>query len=145
MLTALGCLPSIRLTVYRGVKLHLVDEYPVGQTFVWWCFSPCTSSVTTLQSEQFLGKTDTRIMFIIDCCSGNDIRRHSYFETENEVLLPAARQFKIVGYLDSGNDLHIIQLQETEALFHLIELVPKMSTTAISHSNQPEILTKSTQ
>ncbi|CAF4668445.1 unnamed protein product, partial [Rotaria sp. Silwood2] len=125
ILTALGRLPSIRLTVYRGVKLDLVNEYPEGKTFVWWGFSSCTSSLKVLQSEQFLGKAGTRTMFVIDCYSAKDIQRHSYFETENEVLLPAARQFKVIGCLDQGNGLHTIQLQETEPPFPLIELVPK--------------------
>ncbi|CAF4059715.1 unnamed protein product [Rotaria sp. Silwood2] len=128
ILTALARLPSTRMTVYRGVKLDLVNEYPEGKTFVWWGFSSCTSSVKLLQSEQFLGKTGTRTMFAIECYSAKDIQRHSYFETENEVLLPAARQFKVVGCLDQGNGLHMIQLQETEPPFPLIELVPTLTT-----------------
>jgi hypothetical protein len=129
ILTALGRLPSTRLTVYRGVKLDLVNDYPEGKTFVWWGFSSCTALLKTLQSEQFLGKTGTRTLFAIECYSGKDIQQHSYFDTEKEVLLPAARQFKVKGCLDQGNGLHIIQLQETEPPFPLIELVPKVSVS----------------
>ena len=127
VLTALGRLPSVRTTIYRGVKLDLINDYPEGKTFVWWGFSSCTASLKVLQSEQFLGKTGVRTMFAINCNSGKNIKKHSYFETEDEILLPAARQFKVIGCLDQGNGLHMIQLEETDPPFPLIELVPKVS------------------
>jgi len=139
ILTALARLPPTRLTVYRGVKLNLVDDYPEGKSFVWWGFSSCTSSLKALQSEQFLGKTGIRTMFVIECYSGKDIQQHSYFEAENEYVLPAARQFKVKACLDQGNGLHIIQLQETEPPFPLIELVPKVSKSVAFFRNQLEV------
>ena len=113
---------TLRL-VYRGVKKDLHSSYPAGHTFVWWGFSSCTTSVDVLQVEDFLGKTGTRTMFIIECHSGRDIRQHSFFPTENEVLLLAARQFQVISSLDSGNGLHIIQLKEIESPFPLLEPV----------------------
>ncbi|CAF1308346.1 unnamed protein product [Rotaria sordida] len=63
-------------------------------------------------------------MFQIECDSGTDIRQHSFYRTE-EILLLAARQFKVVSCSNMGNGLHIIHLKETEPLFPLIELVPE--------------------
>ena len=131
ILTALGRLPSVHTTIYRGVKLDLISDYPEGKTFVWWGFSSCTLSVKVLQSDQFLGKTGGRTMFAINCSSGKNIKKHSYFETEDEILLPAARQFKVTGCLDHGNGLHMIQLEETDPKFPLIELVPKVSSLSL--------------
>ncbi|CAF2573424.1 unnamed protein product [Rotaria sp. Silwood2] len=108
---ALEKLPSISKTIYRGVKIDLSAQYPVGKTFVWWSFSLCTASIEVLQSEHFLGKTGSGTLFNIDCNSGKDIRQHSFFPTEDEISLIAVRQFKVVSCLDSGNDLHIIQLK----------------------------------
>jgi hypothetical protein len=120
----------------------LIKDYPEGKTFVWWGFSSCTSSIKVLQSEQFLGKTGTRTMFNIECYSGKDIRRHSYFETENEVLLLAATQFQVVASLDQGNGLHIIQLQEIEPPHPLIALVPKVSASVSLSDSQSESVSR---
>jgi len=123
LLTALSRLPSTHQHVYRGVKLDLSAQYQIGQTIVWWGFSSCTTSINVLQSELFLGKTGTRTMFSIDCDSGKDIRKHSYFPLEDEVLLLAATQFKVIGCLDIGNGFHQIQLKETKPPFPLLHPV----------------------
>mgnify|MGYP001137565456 CR=1 FL=1 len=112
---ALEKLPSVSQTIYRGVKMDLSAQYPQGKTFVWWAFSSCTRSVQVLQSEQFLGKTGARTLFNIDCKSGKDIRQHSLFPTEDEVLLIAVRKLQVVSCLDSGNGLSIIQLKEVDS------------------------------
>ena len=123
LIYSLSKLPSTRRVVYRGVKEDLHASYPKDSTCVWWGFSSCTASIGVLQKEQFLGKAGTRTMFNIECHSGKDIRRHSFFSNEHEVLLLAARQFKVVDSLDSGNGLYIIQLREIDPPFPLLEPV----------------------
>ncbi|CAF1533845.1 unnamed protein product, partial [Rotaria sordida] len=76
-----------------------------------------------LKSEQFLGTTGTRTMFTLQCQSARDIRKHSYYTAEDEVLLMAGTQFKVMGCLDQGN-LHIIQMEETRPPFPLLQPVP---------------------
>jgi hypothetical protein len=120
---ALSRLPPLRETVYRGVKLDLSNGYTIGETIVWWAFSSCTTDVSVLQSELFLGKNNTRTMFTIKCDSARDIRKHSYYSVEDEVLLLAATQFQVSGCLDQG-DLRIIQLKETQPPFPLLHPVP---------------------
>ncbi|CAF4339582.1 unnamed protein product, partial [Rotaria sordida] len=85
--TALSRLQSQHRFVYRGVKTDLSDRYRKGEKIVWWGFSSCTISIDVLQSELFLGKTETRTMFTIECNSGKDIRNHSFFPHEDEILL----------------------------------------------------------
>jgi hypothetical protein len=119
---ALNRLPPLRETVYRGVKLDLSTEYTIGETIIWWGFSSCTTDVTVLQSELFLGMKGNRTMFTIKCDSARDIRKHSYFSAEDEMILLAATQFKVTGRLDQG-DLRIIQLKETQPPFPLLQLV----------------------
>lgn len=58
-------------------------------------------------------------MFTIECKSGKDIRKHSYYPSEDEILLLAATQFKVVACLNHGNGLHMIQLEETIPPFPL--------------------------
>ena len=119
-LTALSRLPATHRFVFRGVKLDLSAQYQQGEQVVWWGFSSSTVAVNVLQSELFLGKSGMRTMFTIECDSGKDIQKHSFFPTEDEILLLAATQFKVIGCLDAGNGLHTIQLQEIQSPFPLI-------------------------
>jgi len=135
-LTALSRLPSSPQQIYRGVKLDLSAQYQTGKTVVWWGFSSCTNSINVLQSELFLGKTGIRTMFNIDCHPGKDIRQHSYFSKEEEILLLAATQFKVIGCLDVGNGLHAIQLKETIPPFPLLHPVLLSSNLSKSFSSK---------
>jgi NAD:arginine ADP-ribosyltransferase len=125
LIFSLAKLPNCLDNVFRGVKEDLHKQYPNGSTFVWWGFSSCTANVKVLQSEEFLGKTGERTMFNIKCSSGRNIQKHSFFGTENEVLLLPARQFEVIGLLDSGNGLRIIQIQEIKPQFELLASVIK--------------------
>ncbi|CAF1362895.1 unnamed protein product [Adineta ricciae] len=122
IINALGKLPTTQQNVYRGVKLDLSDQYKKDSTVVWWGFSSCTSSIEKLENEQFLGKTGERTFFSIECKSGKSIQSHSYYETEDEVLLFPARQFRVTGCLDQGNGLHHITLKEIDPPFDLLKL-----------------------
>ena len=123
ILTALARLRSERCFVNRGVKEDLRAQYPRGASFIWWGFSSCTSSIEVLENEQFFGKSGTRTLFQIDCHTGKNIKNHSFISSENEILLLPARQFTVKGWLDSGNGLHIIQLEEIDPAYPLIEPV----------------------
>ncbi|CAF4456958.1 unnamed protein product, partial [Rotaria magnacalcarata] len=146
LLNALFRLPVLQIIAYRGVKLDLSKKYNIGKTIVWWGFSSCTRAVGVLESDLFLGKTDDRTMFTLQCKSTRDIRKHSYFPVEDEVLLMAATQFKVVSCLNQGN-LHIIQLEETIPPFPLIQPVtvvvpPSIKSTPSSTSMMPAASTK---
>ncbi|CAF5057067.1 unnamed protein product, partial [Rotaria sp. Silwood1] len=128
-----GAQKLVNVIARQNQTLQLLDLHgnelvtDTSKMFVWWGFSSCTSSIDVLQSELFLGKTGTRTMFTIDCLNGKDIRQHSYFETENEVLILAATQFQVVASLDQANGLHIVQLKEIEPVFSLIQPVASKS------------------
>ena len=136
-LTALSNLPSSSRQVYRGVKKDLSSEYIKGEQFIWWAFSSCTLSVETLKNEQFLGKTGVRTLFSIECTSGKDISRHSYYAAEEELLLPPARQFQVVASLQLATDLHMIQLKEIDSPF--INLPSLSQTTSCGKNYSIEI------
>jgi hypothetical protein len=129
-MTSLAKIPSDseRLTVFRGVKLNLSAQYSKGSTVTWWRFSSCSTSVDVLSNEQFFGQTGTRTLFNIECHSAKSIRQFSLFPEEEEVLLPPARQFQVIGCLNLGNDLHFIQLKEIQPEFPLINPVAQPST-----------------
>jgi len=124
VLTALARLPSKHRFVNRGVKEDLREQYPIGKSFIWWGFSSCTSQIGVLENEEFFGKSGTRTLFQIDCHTGKNIKNHSFIPSEDEILLLPARQFVVKSCLHSGNGLHIIQLEETDPPYPLLEPVP---------------------
>ncbi|CAF2095766.1 unnamed protein product [Rotaria magnacalcarata] len=118
--TALSLLPTKSGTFYRGVKLNLSSQHSQGETFYWWSFSSCTTTINVLTSDQFLGSTDIRTLFAIESTSGRDISRHSYYQNEREILLLPATRFQVVGHLPFTSNVHIIQLKEIESEFPLL-------------------------
>jgi hypothetical protein len=134
IMTAFAHLPSKHLFVYRGIKRDMRKEYPRGATIIWWGFSSCTSTMEVLENDQFLGSTGTRTFFTIECTSGKDIRHHSYFQSEDEILLPPGRQFQVVSCLNQSGGLHMIQLKEIEPPYPLLEPVSKVKQSFIMNS-----------
>ncbi|CAF1195472.1 unnamed protein product [Didymodactylos carnosus] len=129
VINALSKLPwTSHRIIYRGIKMDMGNEFPEGKIFFWWGFSSCTSSINVL--ENFLGKTGTRTIFNIECDSGKDISKHSFYQKENEVLVYPARQFKVISSLDSGNLLRIIQIREIQPPFRFIQ-IPDLHSTII--------------
>ncbi|CAF1517408.1 unnamed protein product [Adineta steineri] len=141
ILTALEKLPSTGCNVFRGVNLDLSEQYTEGKTFVWWGFSSCTTSMGILENEQFLGKTGQRTLFTIECDSGKDISRHSYYQKEKEILLLPARQFSVVSCLKPAPGLHMIQLKETKPLITLLQphkdYIKQSDNNSISNKTNP--------
>ena len=52
------------------------------------------------------------------------------FLKEDEILLPAATQFKVIGCLDNGHGHHTIQLKETKPLVPLLAPVTLVSSSS---------------
>jgi len=123
VLTGLSRLPSIQRTVYRGVKLDLSSKYQEGEQFFWWGFSSCTTTMNVLKSDQFLGNSGIRTLFLIECMNGKDIRRHSYYQKEDEILLLPATYFAVVSCFEMATNLHAIQLKEIKPEFPYLEPV----------------------
>jgi hypothetical protein len=127
ILTAFARLPLSPRFAYRGIKCDMRKNYPEGSTIIWWGFSSCTSTMGVLNNEQFLGSTGTRTLFTIECTSGKDIRHHSNFHSEDEILLPPGRQFKVISCLNQSGGLYMIQLKEIEPPYPLLEPVSKVN------------------
>jgi hypothetical protein len=118
---ALSKLPSTtHRIIYYGIKMDLSQEFTKGKTFIWWTFSSCSSSIKFL--EQFLGESGHRTIFNIECDSAKDISQHSFYQSENEVLMYPARQFQVVSSFNSGNQMKIIHLKEIQPPFPLIHI-----------------------
>lgn len=141
-LTALSRLPPIRQHVYRGVKTDFLNNYLGKKVITWWAFSSCTSSINVLQSPIFFGTRGTRTLFNIDCYSGKDIQKHSYYRREAEILLLAATQFEVVGHLNASDGINIVQLKEIKPTVPLLQPVQLEEIKPIVPIIKPELPSK---
>ncbi|CAF0860806.1 unnamed protein product [Adineta ricciae] len=123
-LTALWKLPDERGTIWRGVKADLSNQFKERETFIWWGFSSCTTSLQ--QAELFLGKTGKRTLFNIDSLHGKLIQNHSHHPNEREVLLLPCSYFQVLGCIDQGHGLRIIHIRQLDPPVALIR--PPFST-----------------
>jgi hypothetical protein len=121
LVTALSLLPANSRTVFRGIKSGEGHRYKEGERVVWWGFSSCTSKQDVLKHEAFMGPSGERTMFTIECQTGKDIRNHSYFKNESEVLLPAAREFQVESVFPQADGLCLIHLKEVQPKYPLLE------------------------
>ena len=128
---ALAKLPSTSCrTIYRGIQLDMSKEFVKNSTFIWWSFSSCTSTIDVIKS--FLGNSGPRTIINIECDTAKDISQHSFYRTENEILLFPARQLKVISSIDVGNQLHITQLKEVQPPFPLISIPEVIPTSSPS-------------
>lgn len=124
LITALFKIPSQRCTLFRGVKGDLSANYQVGKNIIWWAFSSCTPSMHVLETSSFYGGQGEKTLFQIECFSGKNIEQYSEYKKEQEILLMAATQFKVVSCDNRSNGQHIINLKEIEPTTCWIDLPP---------------------
>jgi hypothetical protein len=116
-LTALIKLPCVPpLTLWRGVTKNLSAEFPPGTPVTWWAFSSCTTELTVLENNMYLGDTGDRTLFSVEAINGRTIRAHSHFVTEEEILLLCGTHMIVQSQFSPAPELHII---------HLKQVVPK--------------------
>ncbi|CAF1140059.1 unnamed protein product [Adineta ricciae] len=113
--------PSEHTLVWCGVREDLSGLYPKDKEFAWWAFKSCTASMSILETSNYLGKTGTGTIFSIQTSNGKDIRAHSYFDNENEILLPLGIYLKVVDNVSRPDGRHIIYLQEIPPPFKMLD------------------------
>jgi hypothetical protein len=121
-LTGLAKLPCApRQTVWRGVRKNHSADYPPGAEVTWWAFSSCTTSLSVLESDLYLGNTGTRTLFSIETINARTVRSHSHFTTEDEILLLPGTFFEVKSRLNPAPDLYLIHLQQKVPTHCLLE------------------------
>ncbi|CAF4327956.1 unnamed protein product [Rotaria sp. Silwood2] len=113
--------PGPTKVIYRGVKADLHLKYRDGERYIWWAFSSCTLSLKVLEQPMYLGDSGPRTLFNIECMNGKAIKSHSYYKTEDEILLLPGFYFEVVSKVKVANDLYIIHLRELSPPHVLLE------------------------
>jgi hypothetical protein len=122
LLTALVKLPCVPpLTIWRGVTKNMSAEFLPGAPVTWWAFSSCTTELTVLQSNMYLGSIGDRTLFSVEAINGRTIRDHSHFVTEDEILLLPGTHMIVQSQFSPAPDLHIIHLKQVKPEEVLLE------------------------
>jgi NAD:arginine ADP-ribosyltransferase len=112
-LTALVKLPCAPLQiVWRGVAQDISAQFPPGTDVTWWSFSSCTTTLTVLENALYLGDATNRTLFSIEEFNARNISAHSYFATEDEILLLPGTYMEVRSQLHPTAGLHIIHLKQ---------------------------------
>lgn len=106
--------------LWRAVHEDLHDLYPKDREFAWWRLNSCYSSMETLESSDHWDKSTSRTIFSIETDSGKDIRAHSSFDNDEEILLPPGLYFRVIDYQNPTKDLHIIHIREIPPPYRLL-------------------------
>ncbi|CAF1346971.1 unnamed protein product, partial [Didymodactylos carnosus] len=146
-LTALAKLPCVPpQTVWRGVTKNLSVNFPPGTLVTWWAFSSCTTTLTVLENNIYLGNTGERTLFSVEAINGRTVQAHSHFVTEDEILLLPGTHMVVQSQFTPAPDLHIIHLKQIipeemllEPPFEDAYLYPKInSSTTRACSNSKD-------
>lgn len=121
-LTALAKMPCVPpQVVWRGVRKNISAEFLHGSEVTWWEFSSCTIALSVLENSLYLGNVGERTLFSIEIINGRNIRPHSQFENEDEILMLPGTCMKVQAKLNPAPDLHIIHLKQKIPEAMLIE------------------------
>ena len=119
-LAKLRCIPP--QTVWRGVTKDFSANFLPGTLVTWWAFSSCTTTMTVLNNNMYLGDRGSRTLFSIETINGRTIRAHSHYEGEDEILLLPGTNMIVQSQLNPAPDLHIIHLKQVIPKVTLLEL-----------------------
>ncbi|CAF0850512.1 unnamed protein product, partial [Didymodactylos carnosus] len=119
-LAKLSCVPQ--LTIWRGVTKDLSADFPPGTLVTWWAFSSCTTALTVLENNMYLGNTGARTLFSVEAINGRTVQAHSHFVTEDEILLLPGTHMVVQSQFTPAPDLHIIHLKQIIPEQMLLEL-----------------------
>jgi hypothetical protein len=112
-LTALAKIPcSPPQTVWRGVKKHIREDFSRGTQVTWWGFSSSTASLPVLENDLYLGTTGERTLFSLEVINGRNVRAHSNFDDEDEILLLPGTYMEVQSKFNPAPDLHIVHLKQ---------------------------------
>ncbi len=113
LITALVKLPFVPpSTIWRGVHKNVSTNFLPGTPVTWWAFTSCTTELTVLENNMYLGDTGERTLFSVEAINGRAVHAHSHFVTEDEVLLLPGTHMIVQSQFSPGADLHIIHLKQ---------------------------------
>ena len=97
--------------IWRGVRELNRELIPKTQ-MTWWAFSSCTKTLSVLENDVYLGTVGERTLFSIEALNGRNIRGHSHFGDEDEILLLPGTHVEVLSKIKPAENLCIIHLRQ---------------------------------
>lgn len=113
------CLPP--QVVWRGVRRDITHVYQPGSLITWWAFSSCTITLPVLENMHYLGTEGERTLCSIEVINGRNIRGHSYFAKEDEIMMLPGTKMEVQSKFIPAPDLRIIHLKQIKPEEILLE------------------------
>ena len=108
-ITALGKLPSLAITVWRGVSSNISSDFIDNPVQTWWTVNSCSRNPKVV--EFYLGGLGT--VFGIETMYGKDIAKYSAYPDEEEIVLMPGTRVRLMGQpLEVMDKPYIISLKE---------------------------------
>jgi hypothetical protein len=114
--TALYKIPSSKKIIWRGIRGNVSHLYQ--KDFIWWGVSSCTETMEVM--EGFIDRSKARTFFMIESINGKKIISHSFFKTENEIILMPGTYFRVMGKWSPAENVYMIHLQEETPPYQLV-------------------------
>ncbi|CAF0729015.1 unnamed protein product [Adineta steineri] len=113
LITALEKLPSLEITIWRGVNDDVSSSFINNDEEIWWGINSCSKDPNIVGI--YVGPKGT--IFAINAIQGKDISEYSAVKDEEEVvLMPGTRLFVRYKPMNFENCLLIIHLHEEPKL-----------------------------
>jgi uracil DNA glycosylase len=112
LFSAVSRLPARRAPLWRGVRMDLRKQYPVGQTVTWWGVSSCTSDPGVARS--FMGGSGKRTLFEVVPLRAVGIRSYSAFTGEEEFILTPGTELTVTDVKAERGGLCTVRLAELQ-------------------------------
>jgi hypothetical protein len=117
--------PAAEMMVFRGCKTTPADlglELTKGFDFTWSSFSSTATTQGVMQT--FVGQSGPRTLMTIKMTEpvGRDVRDFSLYPGENEIIFPPNMCFEVVDSFDAGNQLIMVQCEQTETIDAILDL-----------------------
>ena len=108
-LSALEKLPSLSITVWRGITDNFhPSDFVKDQICTWSSINSCLSDVKV--SGVYVGAGG--ILFCIHAINGKDITKYSEFQGENEIILMPGTRLQVRSASFDEHGFNIVQLNE---------------------------------
>jgi hypothetical protein len=109
--TALSKLPTVRGSIWRGVRSDIGKDFKKNQELTWWTVTSCSWSVDVI--KDFLASETTSTLFMIEVENGKHISGYTNYPNEDEVLLSPGIQLRVAANpLNHAGGLCLVHLIE---------------------------------
>jgi uracil DNA glycosylase len=110
--SAVSRLPTRTESLWRGVRLDMRPQYPLGRVVTWWGVSSCTSKQGVAMG--FMGASGRRTLFEVVPTRAVGIRNFSAFTGEEEYVLAPGTQLKVTDVKADRGGLCTVKLTEMD-------------------------------